>query len=416
MWLRRVLVTWLALTLLLAGCWDRRELEDQAYIILLGIDRAPGSELFVTALVADVSKLSIGAMTSSVNPPDTLMAARVLTARAATVTQAVHVLNGGMTRNLELRHMRGVVVGESLAREGLEPVLMEIHRHPLARVNVLLAQASGMAYEVISAIRPVGEVNPARVAEGYLLQAKSLHLAPPIRLHNFLSRLASTGGDPYLPLIAVNPEVEDLRSPLDRSGPESSVAGEMPRAGGNPVEMVGSAIFRRDRLAGYLNVDQTQMLLAMKGSMGKAYMSFPDPDHPEKPVTMRFQQENFPEVKTSMRGSSPSIHMAIKFEGELLAVPGGTDFTDPAARQRLEQAAGNFAKTTMRQVVDRLVEWGADPIGLGNRYRGRFSSWAAWEAFDWPSRVRDMELTVQTTMRVRRFGLYTGPDSAQTAR
>lgn len=406
----------LIIAMLLSGCWDRREIEDQAYVILLGIDRAPENELFVTALVAEVPKLSIGAMPSSVTPPDTMLAATVLTARAATLTQAVHVMNGGMTRGLALRHMRGVVVGESLAREGLEPVLMELHRHPLARANILLAQARGRAHEVITGLRPVSEVNPARMAEGFLLQAKSLHLAPPVRLHSFLTRLAAVGGDPYLPIVAVNPAVHDLLSPLEQVGRDSSLPGEMPRGGGNPVEMIGTAIFRRDKLMGFLNVDQTQMLLAMKGAMGKAYMTFPDPDKPGEPVTMRFHQENFPEVQATLRGSAPAVNIDVKFEGELLAAPGGTNYADPENRRRLERAAGDFAKGRMQEVVGKLLEWQADPIGLGQRYRGRFSSWEDWAEYDWHGKLAEMQLSVETTMRVRRYGLYTGPDRAQNMR
>jgi spore germination protein KC len=417
----RYKLRWAAVLLVIAfitqaGCWDRREIEDQAYVIMLGIDKAPDQGLFITALVAEVTKVSAGAMQSSVTPSTTSLAAKVLTARAATITQAVHILNGGMTRDLALRHLRGVVVGESLAREGLESVLMELHRHPRARTNALLAQARGRAHEVLASFHPVAEVNPARMAEGYLLQAKSLHLAPPIRLHSFLSRLAAVGEDPYLPVAAVNPAVDDLLSPLSQEAQQSSLAGNMPRAGGNPVELVGTAVFRRDRLVGFLNVDQTQMLLAMKGAMGKAYMSFPDPDKKGESVTMRFHQENFPEVKAEFQGGAPSVHMAFKFEGELLVAPGGTDYSQPAARDRLERAAEAFADKTMQEVVDQVLKWQVDPVGLGQRYRGRFSSWAAWEAYEWHSKLAELRLTVETTMRVRRYGLYTGPDQVQAVR
>lgn len=417
MWHRlRGAVALLLIAITLLGCWDRREIEDQAYVIMLGIDRAPGNELFVTALVAEVPKLSIGTMPSTITPPEMMLAGTVVTARAATVGQALHTMNGGMTRNLALRHMRGVVVGESLAREGLEPVLMELHRHPLARANILLAQARGRAHEVITGLRPVTEVNPARMAEGFLLQAKSLHLAPPTRLHSFLAHLAAVGSDPFLPVLAVNPAVADLLSPLEQPGRDSSFAGEMPRGGGNPVEMIGTAIYRRDRLVGFLNVDQTQMLLAMKGAMGKAYITFPDPVSPEQPVSMRFHQENFPEVQTAFRRGAPVVQIAVKFEGELLAAPGGTNYADPENRRLLEAAAAAFAEQRMQEVVDRLLQWQVDPIGLGQRYRGRFPSWQAWVEYDWHGKLAEMELRAESIMRVRRYGLYTGPDRAQTLR
>lgn len=190
------------LIVVLTGCWDRTEIEDQSYIIALGLDRGEARRLMVTAQVAIVQSLTTGTL-GATRPTAPQLAVQLLTAEADTMTQAIHILNGGMTRRLDLRHLRAVLVGEPLARVGLEPVF--------------------------TSLRPVGELNPARAMEGYILQAKSLHLGPPVRMHHFLNRLSAAGGEPFLPVMAVNPGITAGPDEPRGVAGDSALPGELPR-------------------------------------------------------------------------------------------------------------------------------------------------------------------------------------------
>lgn len=161
---------------------------------------------------------------------------------------------------------------------------------------------------------------------------------------------------------------------------------------------------------GFLNVDETQMLLALRGEMGKAYVSFPEPGAPNQMVTMRFHQENMPKYRASFRRSRPHVEVRLLFEGEVLAIPGGTDYVRPEARERLEKAEARYAQRTMRGLLNKLHDWGADPVGFGQLFRGEFATWRDWEEYDWQKHVQDLEVDVTVDMRVHRYGLYTGPD------
>lgn len=197
----------------LSGCWDRSEPEDDFYVISL----APG-------LPGATAASSPGALSSG-----------LLTAHANTLTQAMHVLNGGTTRRLIYHHLQAVVFGEDLARSGLEPLVMELLRNPELRGSVAVFQGRGRATDLLQNQLPIGEVNPAKMVEGYVLQAKQLHLAPPVRLLRFRNRMAAPGGDPFLPAVALNPNVLAGQPEPQRTA-DSAVAGELARGGGNPVD------------------------------------------------------------------------------------------------------------------------------------------------------------------------------------
>lgn len=400
----------LMLALLLTGCWDRTELEDQAYVILLGLDRGDQGQIMLSAEVAIAQSLSAGILGAQATPGVPHLAVRLLTVQARTITQAITILNGGMTRRLDLRQLRAVVLGESLARAGVEPLIMELMRHSLARSSALLVQARGNAFDLLRALEPVGEVNPGRMADGLILQAKQIHLAPPVRMHHFLIRLAAPGGDPFLPVAAVNPWITEQAQEPRETTADSAIAGEMPRGGGNPVEFIGTAIFRRDRLAGFLNVDETQMLLALRGEMGKAYTTFTDPTIPDQPVTLRFHQENKPKYTATFRGEKPKVHVRLLFEGEVLAIPGGTDFAETAMRAKLEEASARYAEQTIQGLVAKFTQWETDPVGFGHHFRGKVATWKDWERYNWRQHLKDLRTDATVVMRIRRYGLITGPD------
>lgn len=413
---RKAAIVMTLLTLLLTGCWDRAEVEDQAYIVMVGLDREPPSTYIVTAMVAIVQELGGGSMQSPVVMERPRLAAELLTARARTMAEAIQILNGGMTRRLDVRHLRAVVVGEELGRAGLEPLVMELLRSSLARTSGIFLQARGSAHTVLRAMRPLAEINPSRMAEGLTLQAKQMHLGPPVLLHHFLNRLAGGGADAYLPVIAVNSGIAEGREIPGPTSSSTALPGALPRTGGNPVEVVGAAVYRKDRLVGLLNVDETQMLLALRGKMGKASVTLPDPLLSDLAITMRFHQENFPKYQATWSAGRPHVDVHLLFEGEVLAIPSEVDYATPQAKKELEQAAAAYATQTSQAMLAKLKQWRADPIGFGQLYRGRFGTWQAWHAFDWPRHVGELEVKVSAEMRVRRYGLILGRTRADEGR
>ncbi|HWI62359.1 MAG TPA: Ger(x)C family spore germination protein [Symbiobacteriaceae bacterium] len=403
--MKRRLAVLLLLSLLITGCWDRTELEDRAYVMLLGIDTGETSSLAVTAMLALTPSLTPSIMGGIVQP-GRRMASALMTVEAETVTQAMQILNGMTSRRVDLRQVRAALFGEALARQGIAEVVSELIRSPDARETMLVSLAQGRAETVLRTIKPVSEINPARMVEGIGMQAKYLHLAPPVRLHQFATRMSVGGIDPVLPVLAVNtnPLGDGGEAPAPSAGP-----GELKRVSENPIDFVGTAIFRGDELTGTLTIDETQMLLALRGEMGKAYFSVFDPVQTSRQASLRLHQENLPQYRTAMIGNRPAVTVRILFEGEVLASPTGIDYSQEADRKRLERSIATYTERTIQQLVGKLTVWEADPVGFGLKFRRQFSTTPAWDAFSWPDRVSTMAVKVTVDARVRRYGLILAP-------
>lgn len=160
-----LLLCWLST--FLAGCWDRTQMEDQYYAIKLGLDWHDETRILVSVQVALTPYLSSGVLGGSAQATEPNVACHTMTTVAGTVTQAIHMLNSSLTRSLTMKHLRAVIIGEELARKGVEPVLMELWRESTVRGTALTGQVrNGTAREVLKECQPFGEVNVARVPEG----------------------------------------------------------------------------------------------------------------------------------------------------------------------------------------------------------------------------------------------------------
>lgn len=403
--MRKVLAFVLAAVILLTGCWDRTEVEDMLFPVSLAIDVGTSRQYRVTIRVplpGGVRSGVLGGQGQSTGRGE------ILSAESDSVSQAILIINASAARRVTLRHMRSLLIGEDLARNGLHDLFAEMRRNGEIRQTVAFLVARGLASETIKKARYPGETNPAKIPEGMLIVEKYLHLAPPIRLHHMINRVGGAGIDAFSPVVAVNPRLTTGEDEGGTAESESGVAGQLARFDGNPVEVAGSAIFRGDRMVGYLTVDETQGLLALRGEMGKAYMTIPHPKDKSKRVLVRFQQENKPISRVRMTPAGPRGTASLLFEGEVLS--GDDNYQDEAKRKALEQAAAAFMADTAAGVLGKLQKWGSDPVGYGLKIRRTFRTWSEWQAFGWDRHIGDMEIQVTAKMRVRRFGLVIGSE------
>lgn len=390
--------------LALAGCWDRTEIEDTAYVISLGMDAAGDGEYLWIFRFARPEQRGTGAQA---RPGPQGLASAVEIARAATLVQATQIIQANLGRVVSLTQLRQLLIGEELARQGITPIVSQLIRHHEVRLGVGLSVAKGPARELMKVFVPVFDTNPAKVFEGFMLVNKRVHTAPPVRFQQFYTSLLAAGEDPVAVLAAINPYVHADPADLPSMAGRSLTGGEFPRTGGNPTEQAGTAVFRRDRLVGYLSVDETAALLAFRGRMGKVYSTWSDPLEPGQTISIRLGQENKPKIRTGLAGGKPRIHIKLQIEGEVLAVTGKTSYTFPKNRRILERyIARAWEKDVIKPLLSRVYgEWGADPAGFGHAFRKNFASLDAWLAWQWPDRIRDLQVTVETDFFVRRFGL-----------
>ena len=121
----------LCLPLLLAGCWDRMEINDIAFVMASSNDLAENGELQGASKIAIPSALgSSGRMGGTSGENKSFV---IESASGRDINEIMQKLQGKLPRRLNISHRRVLYIGEKLAKQGIAPILDHYSRNPASR-------------------------------------------------------------------------------------------------------------------------------------------------------------------------------------------------------------------------------------------------------------------------------------------
>lgn len=418
-----ILVVVAALT---PGCWDRREPENLAWVAAIGVDKGPQNDYLFTFQVLAPRALagqSSGGSGSSGGGPGIVgkeqRGFEVYAVEAPDVVSALAITDGFIGRRLSLLHAKMLIIGEDVAQEGVTPVLAAATRFQEFRRTMVVAISRGSAHDLIEHVHPRLEADPAFWYELMNLWQKETSLVPVHRIHDFVINLEQPGLGASAALVGINQITpEELKQgedpmPTDRGMPPSpgmALAGKLKRTGGDPVDFAGTAVFRGDRLAGFLTPEETRLTRALRGGFMRTPWSIEDPLDPSKRLVLMVREHRSPRKQIRRQGGRVHIDFRVFLEADIASIPSTLNYTAPNKRSLLERSVEEFVEREGRNVLRRtLNEWGADLFRIGNQLQGTFATNTEWMAFEWGQRVKEATFTVDVQFRVRRHGLTTKP-------
>ncbi|ACT00317.1 germination protein, Ger(x)C family [Paenibacillus sp. JDR-2] len=194
----------------LTGCWDRREINDVAFVLAGGADKE-GDNIRISVLIPLTGNMgnSSGGGGSGGQKPFT-----VKTEKGKTVSEAVSKLQFRLPRHLFFGHRRVIIIGEELARsEGIETVIDAITRTPEKRLSTFIAISEGKALDLLSADTRLERFSAESIREQLQSEATAR-----INLKEAVCKLITVGEDVFLPYLQKvktdikGHESEDIRS------------------------------------------------------------------------------------------------------------------------------------------------------------------------------------------------------------
>ena len=409
------IITLLTVTLLISGCWDRRELEDQAFVQVMGIDKAPHNQILVTFRIAIPSKAGLGQTAGGGGGGEGSVAAQsslLTSVIAPTIPSAVTLASGYVNRDLNLMHTKAIVLGEPFAREGIARLLGILTRHRELRGNVFMCVSEGEAYKLLEQNKPDLEKSFAKWWEGVKQLQSSQAIHPGSLLQDFITNAESLGIEGTMLYIAVNKEAKNqdpakLKVPPSFEQAKLGVkSGEIPRTGGNAVEYVGTAVFKSDKLISVLTLTETRSLLMLNGQLRRAVITVEDPMVKGRYTGLEIKQGSPPNVKVNIDRDPVLIEEKLSLEGDLLALQSAINYATDLKNQRmLEAAIEKDLEEGALSVIKKLQQSGSDAVGYGDYASRRILTWPAWLDYDWPTKFKTAEVKVDVDFSIRRTGM-----------
>lgn len=303
--LKKLLALMLIVSLLFtAGCWDREELEELAYVLAMGIDYLPAEDK-IEVTTAIIRPLNVaGGEQGGQGDMETF---RLITTKGDTLSTAIEQQNAFLARRLYFAHNEVVIIGENLARRGLHPVLDRFVRERDLRMDIQFFVTSEAAKELMHAGAKIEEGMPLLLAR-WRERKDGQVLAPVVELRVFIKNLLNAGISPVLPRLSTREEV-----PI--SPQEAEITGDGEDLVIYP-KVLGTAVFKGDKLAGFLNDDETNGLLYVQEDITDVTEVIEDPlGNPGEVVI--FILRNSTRIIPLQIDGIPAVRIEVITEGEI---------------------------------------------------------------------------------------------------
>lgn len=403
--MRFVIMLVLLVCAVTAGCSNNgaRETDEVAWAISIGIDRADDGDLLVTYRIA-VPTAQAGAESGGAGSKES---STLVTIKAPTLAEARNLLNATMSRGVNLSQVTAIIISEDLARHGVEELIGPLLRFREFRGTIFMMVCSGKAIDIFAANKPPLESLVSRWINNSMRNYDETSYFLSLTLQEFYTRLKADSGAPLAVGYGLNPLSGEGQAHGTQAGGKTKtyLPGNLPRQGGNATEFMGTAVFKADKMVGFLDTGETRALSILLNRFSFGFLSVPDPLAPGHQVTMSIRNGRRPEFTIDISGENPVIHVDVLIEGEITGLPSGIEYE---AREYIPLLEAQISDTLHRQIVDMLIRtqaWGTDVVDFGYYIRPKFMTMEELRRYNWDSRFGGAEFTVKVRTELRRTGL-----------
>ncbi|MBP2663542.1 MAG: germination protein, Ger(x)C family [Firmicutes bacterium] len=399
-----VIIMLFVTSLLITGCNGAKELDDVAYVLTIGVDAAEGDQLIFTYEVAIPRALA------SESPGKANLKATVdfVTVTAPTLTEGRNLLNSVLARAPNLSHVTTFVIGEDLARKGLTGFLGMTMRLRTFRGATDIVVVNGKAKDFLMQNTPE-EVLPSRWFQAILSTGDDTGYYLRTSLHEFYVRLKSHSGSPYATLMGINPLNGEGRS----SGPAASndnvqhdyLPKDIPRTGGNPATVVGTAVFKGDKMVGMLPSEETRILAMLLGNYPRGFMTITDPLAPQHSINVNLRLGRNPKIDVNISDEHAIISINVFLKGYLAGIPSGINYESAENNSILNQQISEMVRQKMLLMLQQTQELGADIVDFGYYLRPKYATAQEFENLHWDTLYPNAKFNVVVTTHIQLTGL-----------
>lgn len=403
---RLMIVLLVAVALITAGCSGARETDEVGYVIAMGIDTASEKDKINVTY-----QLAIPRALAGTSDSDSKEATEIITITANTAVEARNLLNTSIARVPNLSHIKVIILGEDIARQGVGDFVAPLQRFREFRGSMYVVVAhESTAEDFIKKLTPRLEILPSKYIETMMLSNTENGYYGRSFLHDFYNRLKGGSAAPYATLVAVNPmKGKDLPTDRKRAGEKNDeyTAGNIPLVGeGAAANFAGLALFKADKMVGTLTNEECRVVSLLQGKNSPTcFLAVEDPNVPKKAVNIIFRLGRKPNTEITLQDGRFILDVNVLLEAEVTSIPSAINYEMAGYKEQLEDQISQVVQGEMMNMLDKTQLLGADPVGFGYQARAMFRTFDEWRDINWGEAYSKAEFRVKVTTKIRRSAL-----------
>lgn len=383
---RLSLLAALALLLPLTGCWDRRELNELAISVAMGIDKS--DNLYeVTVQVVQPGEVTDKRGTSGQVP------VTIYQANGVTIFEAIRKMTTVSPRKIYAAHLRAVVFGEPLAREGIGDALDLLSRDYEPRTDFYLLVAKGTtAARALGVLTPLEKIPANKIFESIQTAEKAWAPVRAVTLDEFIGDYENEGNNPVLSGISV---IGDGQAGETKENVESVRPAVH-------LQNAGLAVFRKDRLIGWLDERESKGYNYAVNNVRDTVGHVPCPGGGHVAVEVTRSKAS---IRGSVKGGRPRLAVELNVEQNVGEVQCRMDLTQTKTVQDLERRSEQTLEEIVRGTIEAAQrKYKTDFLGFGEAVHRRDPG--AWKSLrsDWDKHFETAVVDVKVNVKIKRTG------------
>lgn len=380
---------------LLSGCWDRVEINDIAIVTAVGIDKTEAGDISLSLLVF-VPKMLSSTGTAG-GGGEGKSATMLLSESGKGIIDAFSRLQGRSSRSIMFSHIRMIVIGERLARDGVAEVLDFFARFRQPNLRAYLLFTKEDINEVL-----MGDPGIENVVSELVREQVEVGKGVKIDLKDFFYMLTEEG---------INPIAGELVNiPLTGKG-KSNEESQQLKPKQTSCIVKGAAAFRKDKLIDWLSEEEIRGVLWLRNEVkpgsGTITIDIPAEKGGGKiGVRLRAVKTN---VEPKINGDVLTMDVSTNTQVVIFESSSRMDLSDPKSVYYVETAVEKRIKEKLQRTLNKVQkEVRADVLGFGTTvYRNYPKEWREKYKDNWDEAFAELNVQISCKVWISRVGFVT---------
>jgi spore germination protein KC len=320
----------------LCGCWNYREIDAQAIVAGIAIDKDNTTNKYI---------VTTEIVTAQAQGASSNFSSELYSFEGDSIFSAVRSTIEKTGLRLFWSDAKVVILSESIAGEGVIPVFDWINRSHEIRADIWVLIAKGnSASEILKAKVKLNEVVSFHLNET-MMSANTIPKFVDSRLIFFIQGISAEGNS------------------------ETAATVKVDTSGGIAVPLVeGSAVFKGDKLIGYIDGCESLYLLMIKNRLKEGLITLKNALGSESSVTLEIYS-NKTKLTPVYNNGKASIKLDIYSTMGIEEIEGTKDFMEEKNLKLLQVEAEKKIETEIQKLIKKMQkDYNSDIFGFGEAF------------------------------------------------
>ncbi|KAB7669395.1 Ger(x)C family spore germination protein [Bacillus sp. B1-b2] len=383
-----LLICIIGMCFVLSGCWDRSELNENSIVTGIAIDKGDKHKY-------KISIESTAATELNYRTAQGLAPSFIYTFEGDTIGEITHKFNIATSTHYIFSHTRVLVIGETIAKEGILSFMDFFDRDREIRddFNIVIAK-EGNAVDLLRITNDYQKVSSLKIFPQLDNMLKDWGGTPVMKLNDYIRSYASKGQVPVLAAMTIEGSKE-------KGANIENITKSVPDAVGKIDSL---AVFKGGKLQGYLSLEETRLLLWVQNKLEQTSLTIPFEGEENKYFGIRVLRSKT-KIKAKEVEGIPQFDIYIDAESVLDGSDQKVELKKVHAFNDFEKEANNYLKKEFATLFKKMqTDYEADIFGLGEKLRDQdYKNFKKYKE-DWTVGYKKAKINMHLNTDIKRSG------------